>query len=311
MKVFDQDQRVTTPVVLMIGNFDGVHRGHQAMITRAREKAARLAAEPAILSFQPHPLKVLAPAKAPKLLQTPLQKEALLRHYGIGAYIVKTFDRTLAALSPRAFVANLCEQIEIRALMVGFNFRFGHQRAGDVQTLQTLAPEFGFEFEHIEAQCRDAQTISSSRIRACVAAGRISEAVALLGRPYFLQGQVTKGRQLGRTIGAPTANLTVYNELLPRFGVYASWARVRGVWYRAITNVGTNPTVGAVGTRVETHLFNFAGELYGEELLLCLGEFMREERRFDNLEKLSEQIHNDFARRLTFLDLTPPAFDIL
>nr|WP_279382451.1 bifunctional riboflavin kinase/FAD synthetase [Acanthopleuribacter pedis] len=299
------------PVVLMIGNFDGVHRGHQAMIQRARQKACELGAASAILSFQPHPLKVLAPDKAPKLLQTPLQKEALLKHYGLDYYVVKTFDRDFAKLSPRAFVANLCEHIHIRGLIVGFNFHFGFKREGDIHTLARLAPEFGFAFEHIEAQRCEAAPISSSRIRACIADGRIEEASALLGRPYFLQGQVVKGRRLGRTIDAPTANLVVYNELLPRFGVYASWARVRHAWYRAITNVGTNPTVGATGTRVETHLFDFSGDIYGEELVLCLGRFMRDERRFDNMKMLSEQIHKDFRTRLTYLDQEPPVFAIV
>ena len=243
------------------------------------------------------------------VIRSPSQKEKLLAHFGVDYYIIKQFDTAFSRLSPHAFVKNLKRQVDFRHLLVGFNFRFGHRREGNVDTLRELSAPLRFDFTEIQAFCHEDQPVSSSRIRQLVREGAMVEAAELLARPYFLEGTVQEGRRLGRTIGAPTANLKVTNELLPRFGVYASWAKARGSWYRAITNVGTSPTVDGHGARVETHLFDFEGDLYGADLLLCLGSYLRDERKFENIEKLSKQIHNDFKRRLAMPDRDPPSFD--
>jgi len=307
MDVLDlSSQRPTRPVCLLIGNYDGVHLGHRAIIDRARSLAAREGLETAVLSFRPHPLKVLDPQRAPLLLQTPAQKQALLDHYGIDHYLIQPFNDALSSQDPETFVRELKVRVDFRFLLVGFNFRFGFRRAGDVATLQRLAAKYEYRIEAMPAQIAGGAVISSSRIRALVREGRLLEAAELLGRPYFLRGAVTRGAQLGRKLDAPTANLTVENELLPKYGVYAAWAHTAAGWRRAIANIGTAPTVDDQGPRIETHLFEFDGSLYDQRLTLCLGAFLRAEVKFDSLDALRRQIQIDMQRRLALPDRDPP-----
>jgi len=300
------ESRIEEPTCLMIGNFDGVHRGHQAIIARARSAVAEEGGKTAVLSFEPHPLKVLAPEKAPRLLVTREQKAALLAAAGVDYFILQKFDREYSRLSPEAFVAQIRARVNFNRLLVGFNFRFGFRRAGDVATLQRLAAKYEYRIEAMPAQIAGGAVISSSRIRALVREGRLLEAAELLGRPYFLRGAVTCGAQLGRKLDAPTANLTVENELLPKYGVYAAWAHTAAGWRRAIANIGTAPTVDDQGPRIETHLFEFDGSLYDQRLTLCLGAFLRAEVKFDSLDALRRQIQIDMQRRLALPDRDPP-----
>lgn len=295
------------PLCLMIGNFDGVHRGHQAIIGQARALAEQHDCATAVLSFRPHPLKVLQPESAPPLLQTPAQKQALLAHHGVDFYIVQQFERQLYTLSPEDYVAHLRAQLNFRFLLVGFNFRFGHRRVGDTATLAALGPRHGFETHVVEALGDSHGPISSSRIRNLVAAGETQRAAELLGRPYFLEGVVGHGQQRGRELQTRTANLIVENELKPRFGVYASWCRLDDdTWVRAITNFGLAPTVSRGEALCETHLLDYAGELYGRHLVVTLGAFLRPERKFDDLDGLRRQIGQDVATRLELPDRQAP-----
>lgn len=299
------------PFCIMLGNFDGVHLGHQAIITHAKALADHASLRTAVLSFEPHPLKILAPERAPALLQTHDQKQKLLAHYGVDAYYPVTFNRDLSRLSAQAFIAYLVEAIEIRHLLVGFNFRFGHNREGDIGKLKELGKSFNFQV-HAQHAITDAEgPISSSRIRLLVGAGRMADAASLLGRPYFLEGEVTRGRQIGRTLAAPTANIRVANEQLPRFGVYATWVRLaNGAWFQGITNIGKAPTVKPAALRVETHLFGFQGDLYGQEIQLCFGTYLRPEKKFTGLDALKHQIHLDFEQRRALPDTQPPNFKL-
>lgn len=306
-----EDQPIHEPVCLMIGNYDGVHLGHQAIIARARELASQHGYRTAVLSFEPHPLKVLAPDKAPQLLQTPAQKRALLTYYGVDYYVIQRFDKQLAQLSPRAFVERLRAQINFKVVLIGFNFRFGHRRVGTPQTLETLGDEMGFTVEETAAYQRHGDTVSSSRVRRLVQDGAVDQAADLLGRPYFIEGRVERGQQVGRRMAIPTANLQIDNELWPRFGVYASWCRVDGRWHRAISNIGIAPTRGLSEPRVETHLLEYDGDLYDHQALVVLQQFMREEIRFDNLTDLQQQIRQDIDTRLKLADTRPPAFTIV
>jgi riboflavin kinase/FMN adenylyltransferase len=310
MKIIRTTQSVEEPVVLMIGNYDGVHRGHQAIITRAKEIAEKANLKTAVLSFQPHPLKVLRPDQAPKLLQTPRQKSMTLAYYGVDYYVEQTFDEAFSQLSPIAFIEELKLRVPFKYLLVGFNFRFGHRRQGDGGTLRELSSKFDFEFEMIRAQTDGEAAISSSRIRQLLYDGDVQQANLLLGRPYFLEGMVRSGKTLGRKIGAPTANTAIANELMPKFGVYATWTRMEDQWFRSISNLGLAPTVTeeAPKPHLETHFLNFAGDLYDKDLLICFSAFIRPEQKFPSVEALRTQIQQDVQKRLAFDDHEPPAF---
>lgn len=308
MEIITGDAPYAHPLCLMIGNFDGVHRGHQSVIAAARGLAQEEGLRVAVLSFKPHPLKVLKPEKAPQLLHTPEQKRDLLAHHGVDVYISMPFTEALYTLSPEAFVAYLCERFEFRHLLVGFNFRFGHGRQGDTSTLEALGHQHGFQ-THIQQACEEGERpISSSRIRDLVGSGRMDEANALLGRPYYMEGVVIHGRKLGRNIDAPTANLYPTNEFKPRYGVYASWCMVGGTWFRAISNFGEAPTVSSSDVRLETHLFDFEEHLYERRVVVALCHFMRPEEKFESLSVLKEQIHADIERRAGMSDDQPPTF---
>lgn len=309
MKLLPNPVHQDGPVSLILGNFDGVHIGHQAIIKQALDLSKQKGLRTCLLSFQPHPLKVLAPARAPKLLQTEDQKQRLLEHYGLDAYWPCRFDQTIATMSPEAFVAYLCQHLQLRVLLVGFNFRFGHRREGDILQLKQLGQDYRFECKITEAVTFESTAVSSSSIRRLVARGELVQAGKLLGRPYFLEGVVKKGRQLGRSLDAPTANIQVSNEMLPKFGVYATWVRLLdGTWHRGITNIGEAPTVANKGIRVETHLFDFSGDLYGQHIQVYFGTSLRPELRFSGLEALKAQIQEDFHQRLDLEDVKPPVF---
>lgn len=308
MDVIADGSSISEPVCLMIGNFDGVHLGHQSIIKRAQTVARKRQSATAVLSFDPHPLKVLLGEQAPRLLQTPDQKQALLAHYGVDYYVLETFDKAFSALSPEHFVAHLKDRLNFTHLLVGFNFRFGHQRKGNTQTLLALGERYSYETLVIDPHQDGDEPISSSRIRELVETGETVAASHLLGRPYFLEGTVDQGALLGRNMNTPTANFSVSNELIPKYGVYASWCRLNDQdWYRAITNFGKAPTVARDKAVCETHLFRFSGSLYNRHIVVTLGTFLREEQKFENLAALKAQIQQDVAQRQALTDSTPPS----
>jgi len=309
MEILKRPSPEDGPVVLIIGNFDGIHKGHQALIEKGNELARDRDLKTVVLSFLPHPLKLLSPDKAPRLLQTDDQKRRLLAHYGVDAYWPMPFDEALSKYSPREFLDHLCRFLDIRELMVGFNFRFGYRRQGDLALLRQFAEERGFRLHPAKAVLAGGEPVSSSRIRRLVALGEMTQVAELLGRPYFLEGDVVKGRQLGRQLAAPTANIHIANEQLPGFGVYATWVRLpEGLWRRGITNIGYAPTVAVDELRVETHIFDLDRDLYGMRLQLYFGKYLRPEKRFSGIEALKRQIHEDFEKRLALPDLEPPEF---
>ncbi len=311
MKVIDSAEgKIKEPVCLMIGNYDGLHLGHQSIIAKARALGKEHGLKTAVLSFDPHPLKLLAPDKAPPLLHTPHQKELLLSHHGVDYYLIQNFDRAFSQLTPDAFLSKLHERVDFRFILVGFNFRFGFKRTGTIETLRALGPKFNFQPIVMEPCRVDGEVASSSRIRNLAARGDLVGAARLLDRPFFLEGEVVPGKRVGRTIHAPTANFEAPNELLPKFGVYASWCRVDGQWHRSITNIGRAPTIERGLPLVESQLFDFNDDLYGKSLLVCLGEFIRPEKRFPDLESLKTQIQNDVAARKSLPDIQPPPFHI-
>lgn len=283
--------------VVTIGNFDGVHRGHRALIDRVRSYAAAGGLAPVVLTFDPHPVKVLAPALAPPLICTADDKCTLLEAAGVHTLLRQRFDRTFAALSPEAFVRTvLVDALHARRVVIGYDFTFGARRAGTTDDLKRLGAGLGFEVEVVTAQAvGDGLVASSSKVREFVLQGRMEGAALVLGRPYHVNGVVQAGARRGRTLGFPTANLAVHDELVPRRGVYAGWLDWGEGPRPAVVNRGTNPTFVEDGpTTMEAHVIGGADlDLYGARCRLFLVARLREERKFDGIEALVAQIRAD------------------
>jgi riboflavin kinase/FMN adenylyltransferase len=284
------------PVVATLGNFDGLHRGHLAIVERVIEQARQLGGIPTVVTFDPHPQRVLYPERAPHLMLTSDQKARLVARAGIEALVVIPFDRPLAQKSAEQFVAEvLVPRIEPRELYVGPEFRFGSARGGDVQLLAQLGARFGFTAAAVEAVHDSGERISASRIRAELEQGRVAEAARLLGRPAALIGTIVHGEGRGKKQLVPTANLAPENEFLPARGVYISRFRRGEVAIPGVTNIGVRPTFGDRRLTIETYLPGFDGDLYGQRVELELLERLRDERRFETVEALLEQIQKDLA----------------
>ena len=291
-------------VVAAVGNFDGVHLGHQAVLRRATEEGRRRRGRVVAATFHPHPRAVLTPGAQPKLLTTmELRREALLR-YGADEVWEIRFDEELSRKGPEEFVRDvLVGEIGAEAVVVGENFRFGHGAAGDVGDLGRLMRRFGGKAYSVPVRAEDGVAgISSTRIRRLVAAGEVEEAAKLLGRPYVLRGEVVVGEKRGRGIGFPTANvLPDPVVVVPGRGVYAGFVRVGKELYAAASNVGLAPTFEGREGRVEAHILDFEGELYGLVVDVDFVRRIRSERRFSGVDELRAQIARDVeeARRIT------------
>lgn len=296
----------TAPAVT-IGNFDGVHRGHQALVAAAIEEARRLSGTAAALTFDPHPARVLDAARAGPALTTLEQKAELMAGLGLDALVVVPFDAPRAAQSADAFVREvLAGALGARAVVVGSGFRFGHGRAGDASLLLDLGRTLGFTLRALPPVEHGGEPISSTRVRREIEAGRVEEASVLLGRPFFVDGTVARGEGRGRTIGIPTANLDVVNEALPALGVYAGWCRLLDgagtPSWPAVVNVGRRPTFAGRHTTVEAHLLDQDQDLYGRHMRLSFAARLRDERAFPGVEALVEQVRRDIARARPLLD---------
>jgi riboflavin kinase/FMN adenylyltransferase len=290
-----------------IGNFDGVHLGHRAIFQTATQAARARGAPSAVLTFDPHPARVLAPHLAPLLITPTWRKLELIEAAGIDTTLVLTFDRALAATPPEAFVKDvLVDGLHARQVVVGHDFTFGKGRAGTVEVLRQLGTAHGFEVLKLEALSQGGVVASSTQVRQAVSSGDVARARQLLGRPYELWGEVVHGEERGRALGFPTANLAVENELWPGEGVYAAVASIRtgpraGYLGPAAVNIGTNPTFtadrqGVQRRSTEAFLLDFQGEIYGERMMLGLIERLRGEQRFPSVEALVAQIERDVAR---------------
>jgi riboflavin kinase/FMN adenylyltransferase len=280
--------------VVALGNFDGMHRGHMRLLERVRRQAGERAGTPAALMFDPHPARVLRPDKAPPLLMTLDQKlEALERAGFQGAAIVR-FTPELSQWEPERFVETvLIDWLRVAEVWVGANFLFGRNRAGTYTLLRALGEDRGFRVDKIDPVRYKDFVVSSTRVRHLLAEGRVDEAAALLGHQYFLDGTVVRGDGRGRELGFPTANLETANELLPAYGIYATLAIIDGVHHPSVTSIGVRPTIGDGRLTIEAHLLDGPRDLYGKKLRLAMVQWLREERKFDDLETLSAQIAAD------------------
>jgi riboflavin kinase/FMN adenylyltransferase len=284
--------------VLALGNFDGLHRGHLKIVERVRRGAAEHGGTPMAMTFDPHPSRIVRPDKAPALLMTKAQRLEALDRAGIAAVAVVRFTPELSRWDPEAFVRTvLVDWLRVSEVWVGANFLFGHDRSGNFSTLRTLGQRYGFRADKIDPVRYKEFVVSSTRIRRLVAEGRMDEAGALLGHPYYIDGTVVAGKRRGRELGFPTANLQTDNELLPPNGVYATTTTIDDVVHASLTNVGVRPTFGDTPRPIiEAYIFGFNGDLYGRPVRLGFVQRLRDERKFEDVDALRAQMEADRRR---------------
>ncbi|CAN5914874.1 bifunctional riboflavin kinase/FAD synthetase [soil metagenome] len=288
-----------------LGNFDGVHRGHQVLLERTARHARQLGGPVVALTFEPHPRRFFVPDTGPFRLTLPPAKLRLLERHGVQAVLAQRFDESFADISPDAFIDDvLLKGLAARHVVCGYDFTFGTRRGGNVERLREKGREKGFGVTVLDPVTHEGEIYSSTRIRESLRAGWVSEAAELLGHVWEIEGTVELGDQRGRTIGFPTANVALGEHLRPRFGVYAVRARVDAgngpEWRDAVANLGRRPTFGKLQENFEVHLFDFAGDLYGKVLRVAMVDFIRPEMKFSGLDQLTAQIAADgeAARRI-------------
>jgi riboflavin kinase/FMN adenylyltransferase len=279
---------------LTIGNFDGVHRGHQYLLGEVVQAARAQSASSVALTFEPLPLEVLRPDVSPPRLSTTADRLQLIRELGIDAVVPITFTPDVAALEARQFIEQVVAAFHPSELIVGADFAFGRGRSGNIDVLRQLGDEFDYSLRVVERIGDDSQDFSSSRIRAALTAGDVKLAAELLGRPYLLRGTVVQGQRRGRELGFPTANLALSGNLLvPENGIYAGFSRHDGRLVPSMVYVGTNPTFGEQARVVEVNLIDFDADLYGTELAVLFVDRVRGDQRFEGIDQLIAQMHRD------------------
>jgi len=293
---------IRRPTVLTMGVFDGLHSGHQAIVRVVVERALLLDATPTLITFDPHPRQVLKPETAPPLLQTFQQKMEGLRNLGMGQVIVLEFTPELAMLTAEEFVRRFIhEGLQAREVYLGKGFAFGHNRQGGIDLLREMSVRYGFRADEVPEVRLRGHRISSTMIRRLLRAGRVNLARRMLGRPYGIEGEVAGGRGVGRALLLPTANLEIQNRVLPADGVYVTLTLVDGVWRRSVTNIGKRPTFGGdAESKVETHLIDFDGNLYGSTIRVRVLHRLRGERKFAGVDELRAQIVRDREQAIRY-----------
>lgn len=300
MKLFDNIGALASlpgPLVVAAGVFDGLHPGHQAVLQAAREAADASGGTPVVLTFDPHPSKILRPDQPSQLLTSTSHKLQLIKGFGISSVLMINFDAGFAAVTAEAFLRRLAAPANnLRRICVGAGWKFGHARQGDPDLLRRLGPELGFETTEVEPVRIDGVMVSSTLIRQFVEAGDLPSVRRFLGRNYSILGTVLHGDGLGHQLGFPTANLSAHNEQFPPDGVYAVDVRLESQTVRGVANIGSRPTVKSAGERLlEVHLLDYSGNLYGRNIEAEFLRFLRPEKKFPSLDALREQIALDAA----------------
>lgn len=296
--------------VVTIGNFDGVHRGHRQLLTAVVQEARALDVPALVYTFHPHPVKVLYPERKTERMFDLRDQQERFAEAGIDGVIIENFTPAFARLSARDFLDHhLRDVLRPRTLVVGHDFSFGAQREGNLRFLEAYCFENGMKLVIIPPFQQDGIVVSSSKIRDELKLGDVEKAARLLGRPYYLRGNVEMGFQRGRTIGVPTANLHPDVEFIPRKGVYVTLTSLGGKGHPSITNIGVNPTFSEDGKRspikIETHIFDFEAQLYGLEIEVQLLHFLRDEKKFSGLDELKQQIQKDLQEARKYFDEHP------
>ena len=283
--------------VVTVGNFDGVHRGHQSMLAQVRSIARQASVPAVVVSFDPHPINVLKPQVNLPRLSTIAVRTRLLKEFGADGVVILPVDHQLLGMSPQQFFEDVVQkQLNAVGMVEGPDFRFGKERAGDTAVLQQLCGAHGVTLTVIDAVCVDDEMISSTRIRQLIRSGELDSAIEMLGHPYALTGNVVHGAGRGSTIGIPTANLADIEVLLPGHGVYAGRCRLKGQTFAAAVNIGSNPTFGEDDVKVECHIIDYSGDLYGQFLDVELLARIREPQQFADAEELTTAIERDIER---------------
>ena len=284
--------------VLTIGNFDGVHKGHLVLFNKVKEKARSIAGQSAVITFDPHPTKIMRTGKTPKLITPTQQKLKLIDNAGINVIFCIPFTRKFAAISARDFVRKiLVDKIGIKEIVVGYDYTFGHDREGNIQFLKEMGDQLGFGVTVVEPVFNDNSLVSSTSIRNLVQEGNMSEAKKLLGRDYQICGTVVSGKNRGgRILGFPTANLELIDELTPKVGVYAVRVLIDNQIHNGLTNIGYDPTFGDGPFSVETHILDFSKDLLDKTIRINFIKRLRNEQPFKTVKDLADQIGNDIIR---------------
>ncbi|GEA61654.1 bifunctional riboflavin kinase/FAD synthetase [Vibrio comitans] len=280
--------------VLTIGNFDGVHLGHQTVLKQVQQKAEVLGLPAVVMTFEPQPLELFLQSKAPARLTRLRDKYVQLSKLNLERLLCVNFSKRFAGLPPEQFIKELLvEKLGVKFLVVGDDFRFGRKRQGDFSMLQQAGKEYGFEVVSTESFCLNTERVSSTAIRQALANDELAQAKSMLGRHYSISGRVSHGRKLGRTIGFPTANIPLKRTVSPVSGVYVVKTSIDGRMVGGVANVGQRPTVNGVRQQLEVHFFDFSEDLYGRQLEVCLLHKLREEVKFPSFEALKTQIELD------------------
>jgi riboflavin kinase / FMN adenylyltransferase len=281
--------------VLTIGNFDGVHRGHLALFEKVKERAGAIGGRSAVMTFEPHPIRIMKPGNGPPLITPTRQKIQLIGQAGIDVLFCIPFTRDFADISAEDFVTNiLVAKVGIKELVVGYDYAFGRNREGSIPLLREMGEKIGFRLHLVEPIHVDQILVSSTSIRRLIQEGKVAEARTLLGRNFQVEGTVVRGHNRGgRLLGFPTANIVPQDELLPKTGVYAVTALINGRTYNGVTNVGYNPTFADKALSVETHILDFSQDIVGEAIKITFLHRLRDEKAFKNVAELTEQISRD------------------
>lgn len=297
LRSIDSLATVPGPLALAVGVFDGIHLGHQEVIRAAQEHATQHLGTAVVVTFDPHPAHVLRPGSAPKLLCGLRHQQLVLSQLGIHTLLACPFTTETAQTPARDFVAQLVQAARpLGCISVGYTWGFGHQRSGDIHLLMEMGQQHDFAVYGVPPLKIDGTVVSSTLIREAIATGDFTKAARLLGRGYSVLGTVVQGRQLGRQLGFPTANVEVENEQLPPLGVYAVEARIGEQWLPAVANLGRRPTVADnADPTLEVHLLDWSGDLYGQDLEVRFTRFLRPEMKFSGLEELQAQIQRDIT----------------
>nr|WP_315221066.1 bifunctional riboflavin kinase/FAD synthetase [uncultured Flavobacterium sp.] len=306
MKLFHSinDFRSTKKTILTLGTFDGVHIGHKKILERITQNTENGKYESLVLTFFPHPRMVLQDKSEIRLLNTITEKTKLLEQTGIENLVIHPFDESFSRLTAEEFVHSiLVDQFHIHKIIIGYDHRFGRNRTANIDNLIAFGLEYGFEVEQISAQEIQDVSVSSTKIRTALQEGNMALANDYLGYQYFFSGEVVKGKQLGRTIGFPTANIKIEEDykLIPKNGVYVVKAIVDHKEIFGMMNIGFNPTVEGQKQTIEVHLFDFNDTIYGKKIEVSLLQYLREEQKFDSVEQLKEQLNQDKIAALDFV----------
>ena len=297
MEVFRDIEDFRRPelrTVVTMGNFDGIHLGHQALVGNAVAEAKQCHTRSVVFTFEPHPLKLLAPERAPQMIVNHQDKMDMLQALGVDAVIVQTFDHRFASIQAEDFVRRyLLERLNLSKIWLGRDLRFGRARQGSAEDLIRWGTELGFDVGIVEPILVHGNRISSSRIRQLIEQGRVDEVQPMLGRYHFISGKVVSGHRRGRNMGFPTANLAAATELLPGDGIYATILELQNHCWSSVSSVGRNPTFGEGSRTIEAFILDFAADIYGEPVKLSFVRRIREERMFAQIEDLVTQMHDD------------------